>query len=232
MRDHLDRTEMIFMGSFPLFIDLTGQKVVIAGGGTVAARKVHTLRAFGADIYLVSPEVTPEIAALGASGVLHIDRRPYRSDDLTGSRLAVAATGNTDVNRGVYRDAVARGIPVNVVDQPQLCTFLFPAVVARGDLVIGVTSSGGCPALAKIVRQRLDDLFPPEYSRIAEALREFRARCMREVSDPVRRRQVNRALAAAAMELAGSVSWENTPRRLDEVYRTLTAEACEKSRTE
>lgn len=121
---------------FPLFVDLTGQTVVLVGGGNIALRRVKTLQQFGAQVVVVSPTLHPDMPP-----VTHIPR-PYRPGDLEGAVLAVAATDDAATNRQVGEEANARSIPVSVADNPQACTFFFPAVCVGKGLVAGVVGDG------------------------------------------------------------------------------------------
>lgn len=121
---------------FPLFVDLTGKRVVLVGGGTVASRRIETLRRFGCRIVVIAPELK-----CGDAGLTWL-RRAYRPGDLEGAFLAVAATDDREVNRQVGREARDLGIPVSVADCQAECSFYFPAVCAGEDLVAGVVSSG------------------------------------------------------------------------------------------
>ena len=143
----------------PIFLDLSGQPVVVVGGGAVAERKIETLIAASARISVVSPEVTPAIAAWGADGRLSIALRPYRRGDLAGVRLAYAATSDMAVNQAIRDEARAEGVWLNAVDRPALCDFISPATVRRGDLTLAVSTNGRAPALAKQIRQDLEHAY-------------------------------------------------------------------------
>lgn len=134
---------------FPLFVDLSGRRVLIVGAGRIAARRAAALVDFGPDIRVVAPELCPEIAALAEAGRLAAERRGYRESDLDGAALALACTDDAALNAGIARACRARGIPVNVCSDSGLCDFLFPGVARRDGLVVGVTASGRDHAAAK-----------------------------------------------------------------------------------
>ena len=121
---------------FPLFVDLTGKKVVLVGGGTIAARRIATLRLFGCQTVVIAPELK-----CNAGGLTWIDR-PYETGDLEGAFLAVAATNSREVNHAVWEEATRLGIPVSVADRESECSFYFPAICAGENLVAGVVSTG------------------------------------------------------------------------------------------
>lgn len=140
---------------FPLFVDLSHQRVVLVGGGNIALRRVQTLQQFGAEVVVISPALHPDMPP-----VTHIPR-PYRPGDLEGAVLAVAATNCPQVNRQVGEEAHARSIPVSVADDPQACTFFFPAVCLGEGLVAGVVGDGSDHArtarCARRIRQLLEE---------------------------------------------------------------------------
>jgi len=146
------------MAVFPLFIDLKGKKCIVVGGGKVAARKTAVLSSFDAGILVVSPEFEPEILRLHEKGAITVCRREYQQGDLEGAFLVVAATNDQQVNKEIAKDAGDVGAFVNVADAPELCSFIFPAVVKKDRLVIGVSTSGSCPALSRDIRKRLEKM--------------------------------------------------------------------------
>jgi uroporphyrin-III C-methyltransferase/precorrin-2 dehydrogenase/sirohydrochlorin ferrochelatase len=160
----------------PIFLNVDGLPVVVIGGGTVAERKIETLLESGACITVVSPEVTDAIAARGREGRVAIQLRPYRTGDLAACRLAYAATSDPEVNRAVRDEAQAEGVWLNAVDKPDLCDFISPAIVRRGDLTLAVSTSGRCPALAKRIREDLEREYGPEYAALVEQMGEARDR--------------------------------------------------------
>jgi uroporphyrin-III C-methyltransferase/precorrin-2 dehydrogenase/sirohydrochlorin ferrochelatase len=158
----------------PIFLDLSGQPVVVVGGGAVAERKIEALIPTGARITVVSPEVTGLIATRAGEGGIALHQRAYRRGDLAGSRLAYAATSDPDVNQAVRDEAQAEGVWLNAVDQPALCDFITPATVRRGHLMLAVSTNGRCPGLAKQIREDLEHAYGPEYAGIVEQMGEAR----------------------------------------------------------
>ncbi len=150
--------------SYLVNLSLRGRTAVVIGGGRIAARKAHDLREAGAEVTVVAPEICPEIGQMGSK----LLRRPYLTSDLDGAFLAVAATDDEQLNARVSREARQKGVLVNVVDRPALCTFILPAVVRRGDLTIAVSTEGQCPALSSVLREELEQRFGPEWGRLVE----------------------------------------------------------------
>ena len=151
-------------------IDLTGRRVLVVGGGEVALEKVQGLLAAGAAVTVVAPQVTPALAELDVTLV----RRGYRTEDLDGAFLVVAATSTTSVNRRVFRDAEARCLLCNVVDVPELCSFILPAVHRHEPIAVAVSTGGASPALAQHLRDRIAEVVRPEHAELAQRLRTLR----------------------------------------------------------
>lgn len=151
-------------------LDLTGRSVLVVGGGRVAREKVEGLLAAGAAVTAVAPEIGPELADLE----LTLIRRRYRTEDLDGKFLVVAATSTTSVNRRVFADAEARSILCNVVDVPELCSFILPAIHRREPIAVAVSTGGASPALAQRLRDEIAAVVRPEHAELANRLRELR----------------------------------------------------------
>ncbi|NJD03540.1 MAG: bifunctional precorrin-2 dehydrogenase/sirohydrochlorin ferrochelatase [Ruminiclostridium sp.] len=164
------------MAVFPLFVDLGGKTCIVVGGGEVASRKVEILLRFDADLSIIAPEVSSSILSLEIQDKIKIFRKKYSEHDIDEAFLVVAATSDPEVNENVFRDAKKRNIPVNVVDDPEKCTFIFPSVVNRGDLTIGISTSGIYPVLSKKIRKITEEAFSEEYGGILRLLADFRVK--------------------------------------------------------
>lgn len=190
------------MAYYPLFLDLTERWCVVVGGGRVAARKAEALLEAGARVRVIAPRAHPGLQALADSGRLVLLRRPYRAGDLRGCVLAIAATDDSAVNRAVYAASIRRGIPCNTVDQPALCTFIAPAVMRRGDLVIAISTGGASPALVRRLRRDLEARIGPEYAAFVDLLRQARVRLRAALPDSsARKRALYRLVASPALDL-------------------------------
>ncbi len=151
-------------------LDLTGRDVLVVGGGRVALEKAEGLLDCGAVVTVVAPQIVPELAALDVTLV----RRGYLRDDLEGRFLVVAATSTTSVNRRVFRDAEARALLCNVVDVPELCSFILPAVHREDPIAVAVSTGGASPALAQRLRDEIARVVGPEHAALARTLQELR----------------------------------------------------------
>lgn len=151
------------MKYYPILLDLDGKLCVVVGGGRVAERKVRTLLQTGAVVRVISPQLTFALERLKEKGEIIHFQRSFRSGDLHGAFLAIAATNERRANDRVFDLAVNQRIPVNVVDDPAHSTFIVPSLVQRGDLLIAISTSGQSPALARALRQKLQKEIGPEY---------------------------------------------------------------------
>lgn len=182
------RAHGLSMEALPLFHRVRGETCVLVGAGSVARRKLELLLAAGAALRVVAPECDDEFERLAGEGRLTLVRRRFQAADLDGAVLAVAATPSAVANRSVFRAARARGIPVNVVDQPELCTVTFPAVVDRDPVCVAIGTGGASPVLARLLRTRLEALLPGRTGELAALAREFRAPVRARISDATARR--------------------------------------------
>ena len=155
-------------------VRLAGRRCVVVGGGEVGLEKVEGLLACDGEVTLVAPEAVPELRELAEEGSIRWERRRYREGDLEGAFIAIAATGDTDLNIGIYEAAERRNMLVNVVDVPPLCNFILPAIVRTGPLAIAISTAGASPALAKRIKRQIAEEYGRPYARLAELLNEAR----------------------------------------------------------
>src|SRR5687767_4445297 len=160
---------------YPMMLNVQGEPCLVVGGGAVALQKARALNRAGAAVTAVSPAFTPAFDRLAVRRI----RRRFRARDVAGRILVIAATDSPDVNRAVSAACRKRGIPVNVVDVPELCSFIVPSVLRRGPVVIAVSTGGQSPALAKALRRRLDDALPASLGPTAVRLGAARRKILR-----------------------------------------------------
>ena len=211
------------MQYLPIFLKLAGQSCLVVGGGEVAARKVNALLRAKGTVTVLSPELGPELTAWLADGrIAHIEKR-FEPADLAGFHLVISATDRREVNETVAAAARAQGIPVNVVDCPDLCSFIFPAIVDRSPVVIAVSTGGASPVLARLVRARLEAALPAAYGRLAQLAERCRLPVKRAIPDSTRRRRFwESTLQGGLAELIFSGRDDEAQARFD---RLLAAEA-------
>jgi precorrin-2 dehydrogenase/sirohydrochlorin ferrochelatase len=162
------------MSGYPIVLTRC-ERAIVVGGGDVALRKVEGLLAGGAAVVVISNEAIASLRAQAEEGRFSLILRQFQPGDLAGAQLAVAATDDRNVNEMVYREARKLGILVNVVDDPQRCTFHVPAVVQRGPVTVAVSTGGASPHLAAYLRKRIAKAVGDEYGTLAEILGDWRA---------------------------------------------------------
>lgn len=177
------------MDYLPLFFNLQTSPVLLVGGGEVGLRKARLLVRAGARLQVVSRELHPELEQLLQEQDGQWLAKEYQSEQLAAVSLVVAATDDAELNRQLHADCVARRLPVNVVDNPELCSFIFPAIVDRSPLVIGIASAGKAPVLSRLLRARLESLIPARYGDLAQLAADFRDRVRQRFSDLGQRRR-------------------------------------------
>ena len=155
-------------------IDLRGRRALVVGAGRIGLEKIEGLLACDAEVKVVATVARQEVMELAADGRVDLHERPYSADDLNDCFLAVAATSDTELNTRVYRDAEARSMLVNVVDVPQLCNFILPAIHRVGPIAVAISTAGASPALAKRMKREAAKAFGPEYAELAFMLDEIR----------------------------------------------------------
>jgi len=173
----------------PIFLRLRGHRCLVAGGGSVALRKARQLLAAGASVTAVAPEFAAGFEEAARGGRLEMVRARFAPTMLAGCRLAIAATGDAAVNREVAAAAGALGIPVNVVDAPELCSYIAPAIVDRDGVTIAIGTDGAAPILAREVRARIDAALPRGLGRIAALVARWRATVRRCIPSAAARRR-------------------------------------------
>jgi uroporphyrin-III C-methyltransferase/precorrin-2 dehydrogenase/sirohydrochlorin ferrochelatase len=164
------------MEHLPIFLDIKRQPCLVVGGGPIALRKLKTLRRAGADVHVVAPEIVDELQELADAGKLHHHKRTFADRDLDDMRLVIASTDDRTTNRRIAELARERGIPVNVADQPEDCSFIMPSIVDRSPVVVAVSTGTASPVLARMIRARLESLVPAGYGRLAELCSRYRDR--------------------------------------------------------
>ena len=142
---------------FPVFIDMQGRLVLVAGGGRIALRRVRTLLRFGAKIRVIAPRLCREFEDMEKGRMICIEQREYKPGDIKGAAFVLAATDSREVNRQIWGDCREKGIPVNVSDNRELCDFYFPSVVMTDEAVIGISSGGEDPGRTKELRRKIEE---------------------------------------------------------------------------
>jgi precorrin-2 dehydrogenase/sirohydrochlorin ferrochelatase len=179
---------------YPVFLQLKKENVLVIGGGEVAERKVRSFLQCKANVQVISPDLTAGLRRLVENEKVRYKKNKFTPSDLNGVRLAVCATNDPAVNRQAAEEAEKKGVLLNVVDAPDLCDFIVPSIVRRGDLTIAVSTGGSSPALARKIRKELQQHFGSEYSKFLKLLKEVRPLVQRGVSSAARRGRIYREI--------------------------------------
>jgi precorrin-2 dehydrogenase/sirohydrochlorin ferrochelatase len=187
---------------YPICLDVRGRRCLVVGGGGVGTRKTRTLLASGAIVTVVAPAVSAALAELIRKEPIVLKQKGYSAEDLAGMFLVIGATNDEQRNRRIAADAGARGILCNIVDRPEVGDFILPAVIRRGDLTIGVSTSGKSPALAKSIRETLENQFGPEYGVCLRLLGAVREKLLVQSHAPEAHRELfERLLTSGLLEM-------------------------------
>ena len=165
---------------YPVYLDVKERCCVIVGGGQIAEGKIAALLECGAQIRMISPEVTDEVQDMADTGVLSLEKREYRDGDLEGAFIAIAATDDSSLSRRIAKEAEERNVLLNVADVTHLCTFIAPAVVRRGEVTAAISTGGLSPALARKLRVELQASPALDYADMAPMLSEVRLELRQE----------------------------------------------------
>ena len=173
------------MKYYPVNLDINGKKCLVVGGGSVGGRKIKTLLECGAIVTVISPAVIQKVQNLADNGSIRLKKRPYRTSDINEKTfLVIGATDNDNLNRLIHKDAERFNMLCNIADRPEVCNFILPAIVNRGDLVIAVSTSGKSPAFAKKLRQRLEKEYGDEYAEFLKLMGAIREKLLSAEHEP------------------------------------------------
>jgi precorrin-2 dehydrogenase/sirohydrochlorin ferrochelatase len=172
------------MRYYPVNLDIKNRACLVIGGGGVGTRKVKTLVDCGAMVTVVSPEVSAQLEKMAAAGLITLEKRAYSATDLQGKFLVIGATDDEVLNRRIHADAEDLNTLCNIADRPEICNFILPAIVNRGDLVLAVSTSGKSPAYAKKMRKDLEKQFGEEYEPFLRLMGAIRERLLCEQHAP------------------------------------------------
>jgi uroporphyrin-III C-methyltransferase / precorrin-2 dehydrogenase / sirohydrochlorin ferrochelatase len=203
------------MNFLPIFLDIRQQSCLVVGGGTTAARKVEILLRAGASITLVAPKLNEQVTQWVTEKRITHRQGHFAASDLTNCILVIAATNDKAVNEQVSKLAQAQNIPVNVVDQPELCRFIMPSIIDRSPIQIAVSSGGASPVLARLLRARLETMVPAAYGQLAKFVARFRNKVKERLSFTERRRFWEKVLQGPIAEMYLSGHTESATEALE-----------------
>ncbi|HEY1372115.1 MAG TPA: bifunctional precorrin-2 dehydrogenase/sirohydrochlorin ferrochelatase [Candidatus Binatia bacterium] len=203
------------MAYYPIFMNLSGQRCLVIGGGAVAERKVEGLLEAAASVTLVSPMLTETLERWVKEKKIRHYMREYRKGDLAGYRLAFVATDNPPINRAVYEEAQEAGVLLNSADDPAHCDFILPSVLRRGELQVAVATGGASPALSRAIREELEEYFSEDYELLSDVVADVR-RELKEKGIAADAESWRRALNGDVRRLVHEGDIEAAKRRLRE----------------
>ena len=172
------------MQYYPVSLDIKNRKCLVVGGGSVGTRKVKTLVECGAKATVVSLVFSEKLLELADSGLIVLEKRPYRETDLDGMFLVIGTTDDEELNRQISMDAEKLNMLCNIADRPKVCNFILPSIVNRGDLTISISTSGKSPALAKRLRIELEEQFGNEYAELLRLMGAIRKKLLSQKHEP------------------------------------------------
>ena len=190
------------MGYLPIFVQVSGRRCVVIGGGEIAERKTLSLLEAGAEVIVVSPALTTGLAALARRGRLRHHAREYQAGDLAGAFFAFETSGDPRATHAAVAEARADGVLINVADVPERCDFIAPAVIKRGALQLAISTGGASPALARQLREELEGRFGTEYELLLDLLAAARQWLRAREQDSAVRTRILTALAASGLREA------------------------------
>jgi len=172
------------MRYYPVHLDINNRNCLVVGGGSVGTRKVRTLLDCGARVMVISLTVSQQLRELAASGDIILAERSYQSEDLNAVFLVIGATDDEKLNQQISSDADRFNTLCNIADRPEVCNFILPSIVQRDDLVITISTSGKSPALAKKLRQALENQFGEEYGTLLQLMGAIRQKLLQQAHEP------------------------------------------------
>lgn len=176
------------MDYFPVFVKLKAQNCLVVGAGEIAARKIDCLARAGAKITVIAKDISSTVADMETTHSLTLLQKTFLPEDLRDFRLVVSATNDAETNRLVAHTAHLQKILVNVVDNPELCSFIFPAIIDRPPIIVAVSSGGAAPILARLLRAKIESIIPPSYGRLAALAAKYRSTVQQQLKSPKQRR--------------------------------------------
>jgi uroporphyrin-III C-methyltransferase/precorrin-2 dehydrogenase/sirohydrochlorin ferrochelatase len=176
------------MDFLPIFLNVKEHDCLVVGGGQIAARKIALLRKAGGSVTVLAPSLCEELNLLAINDeIIHLQRE-FNEDDIANQTVVIAATNKREVNEAVSRVARSKGIPVNVVDNPDLCSFIMPSIIDRSPVQIAISTGGASPVLARLLRGRLESFIPSACGRLADIVEEHRDAVKKKFSNVDARR--------------------------------------------
>ena len=208
---------------YPAYIDIKGKRCLVVGGGKVAERKVKLLLKCDAMVSVVSPELISRLKELNSKGKIKFFKGEFKEKYLKDMFLVIGATDNSEVNLKIYKAASKKNILVNIVDPPEICNFIVPSIVERGDLIIAISTGGKSPALSKKLRKELEYRYGFEYSKFLNTMGSLRKKISSKIRDKKKREEIyNKLVDSDIIKLIRDGDDETVKSRVNEIIRQRT----------
>jgi uroporphyrin-III C-methyltransferase/precorrin-2 dehydrogenase/sirohydrochlorin ferrochelatase len=209
------------MKLLPIFLNIRHKKCLVVGAGSIATRKIGLLLKVGADVTVVANEIGLEVSELEQQGAIRCLRRNYESADLKDVKLVIAATNNAELNAEISVMAQSKNILVNVVDNPELCSFLMPSIIDRNPIQIAISTGGASPVLARLIRSKLEASIPSAYGELANLVDHYRMNVKEAFANvDLRRRFWESVLEGPVAEFALSGRMDDAETMLEKLIQT------------
>ena len=209
------------MKHLPIFFDIRQKPCLVVGAGSIAARKIEILLKADADVVVIAKSIGSEVTALEKKNAIRCQLRGFNSTDLKGMRLVIAATDDAELNASISVMAQAANIPVNVVDNLKLCSFLMPSIIDRNPIQIAISTGGASPVLARLLRAKLEASIPAAYGELAKLVQNYRIKVKKAFSNvDLRRRFWESVLEGPVTEFAFSGRMKDAETLLDELIES------------
>ena len=191
----------------PIFCNLEGKKVIVIGGGRVAQRKIELILPTKAKIVVIAQKVLDEIKDMANEGQIELFEREYKTGDLKGAWIVIAATDDPEVQQSIFNESEERGIFCNVVDKPEVCSFIVPSMVRRGDLCIAISTGGQSPGLSKHLRKNLEKEFGYEWEDFITIIGQLRRIIIKKFPKDIRKAKLERLVDLNCLEWIKEKRW-------------------------
>ncbi|NMA67902.1 MAG: bifunctional precorrin-2 dehydrogenase/sirohydrochlorin ferrochelatase [Desulfitobacterium sp.] len=208
---------------YPIYVNLENKPVLVVGGGKVALRKVKTLIEHGALVRIVSPKILPELKKLVDDSNCIWQEKKYSSDDIQDAIIIFSCTEIEELNQRVAEDAAEACRLVNVVDDPEKCTFILPSIMSQGDLKIAVSTSGSSPFVAKQIRKKLEAEFGEEYKEYLALLKSWRKEVKEKMTNEQKEKFWERVTDGEVLELIKNNQLDEAKGVMTKCFRSLLA---------
>jgi uroporphyrin-III C-methyltransferase/precorrin-2 dehydrogenase/sirohydrochlorin ferrochelatase len=213
------------MKQLPIFLTIRHKACLVVGAGSIAARKIGLLLKAGADVSVVASEIGSEVSELEKQGAIRCLLRNYEPTDLKGIKLVIAATNNAQLNADISIMAQAENILVNVVDNPELCSFLMPSIIDRNPIQIAISTGGASPVLARLIRSKLEASIPSAYGELAKLVENYRTKVKQAFANvDLRRRFWESVLEGPVSEFALSGRMNEAETMLSELIQSADSD--------